>query len=102
MITIQKVKEINSKHSLLEKELSSGKISKEDFAFKSKEYSDLNEIISTAKEFENYEKNKNELENLINDEKNETEIKTIANEELKQLQKTVTKTETHKVEHNHS
>tara|TARA_Y100000816_G_scaffold10119_1_gene6502 strand:+ start:1430 stop:2503 length:1074 start_codon:yes stop_codon:yes gene_type:complete len=86
MIPTQKVKEIISKHSLLEKELSSGKISKEDFAFKSKEYSDLNEIISTAKEFENYEKNKNELENLINDEKNETEIKTIANEELKQLQ----------------
>ena len=86
MIPIQKVKEIISKHSLLAKELSSGKISKDDFAFKSKEYSDLNEIISTAKEFENFEKNKNELENMINDEKNETEIKSIANEELKQLQ----------------
>ena len=61
MIPIQKVKEIISRHSLLEKELSSGKISKENFAIKSKEYSDLNEIISTAKEFENFEKNKIEL-----------------------------------------
>ena len=86
MIPIQKVKEIISRHSLLEKELSSGKISKENFAIKSKEYSDLNEIISTAKEFENFEKNKIELENMINDEKIETEIKNIANDELKQLQ----------------
>ena len=86
MIPIQKVKEIISRHSLLEKELSSGKISKENFAIKSKEYSDLNEIISTAKEFEKFEKNKIELENMINDEKIETEIKNIANDELKQLQ----------------
>ena len=37
------------KHSLLEKDLSSGEIDKNLFAEKSKEYADLNEIIKIAK-----------------------------------------------------
>ena len=45
MIPLNKVRELISKHSLLEKELSSGNVDKKKFAEKSKEYSDLNEII---------------------------------------------------------
>ena len=46
MIPIKTIEDLISKHSLLEKELSSGEIDKKLFAEKSKEYSDLNEIIT--------------------------------------------------------
>ena len=50
MVPQNKVKDLISKHSKLETELSSGKIDKKYFAEKSKEYSDLNDIIKEAKE----------------------------------------------------
>ena len=49
MIPQKTVEELISKHSLLEKDLSSGNLDKKLFAEKSKEYSDLNEIINDAK-----------------------------------------------------
>ena len=51
MIPLNKVRDLISKHELLEKELSSGEIDKSKFAEKSKEYSDLNEIIKEAKDY---------------------------------------------------
>ena len=45
MLPLDKVQGLISKHSKLEKDLSSGEIDKNTFAEKSKEYSDLNEII---------------------------------------------------------
>ena len=45
MLPLDKVQGLISKHSKLEKDLSSGEIDKNTFAIKSKEYSDLNEII---------------------------------------------------------
>ena len=42
MIPVEKVREIISKHELLEKELSSDKVDKKNFSRISKEYSDLN------------------------------------------------------------
>ena len=62
MIPIKTVKELIEKHSSLEKELSSGQIDKKLFAEKSKEYSDVNEVINIAKNFINFENNKNDLE----------------------------------------
>ena len=44
-LPLQKVKEIIDKHSELEKELSSSNIDSKSYAQKSKEYSNLNEII---------------------------------------------------------
>ena len=58
MIPLQKVKDIIDKHNILEKELSSGKVDPKLFAKKSKEYSDLKNIIKIAKEYLNYDKNK--------------------------------------------
>ena len=55
MIPHKKVKEIIIRHDDLEKELSSGKIDPKLFAKKSKEYSNLESIISTAKEYLNFE-----------------------------------------------
>ena len=49
MIPVQKVRDIIEKHTSLEKELSSENIDPKLFAKKSKEYSDLNAIIKSAK-----------------------------------------------------
>ena len=49
MIPIQKVKDIIVRHGNLEKELSSGKVDTKLFAKKSKEYSNLGNIILIAK-----------------------------------------------------
>ena len=62
MVPTNKIEELISKHSLLEKELSSGKTEKKQFAEKSKEYSDLNYIIKKKKKYISFEKEKNELE----------------------------------------
>ena len=51
MVPIDKVKDIITKHNILEKELSSGNIDSKLFAKKSKEYSSLGEIINIAKEY---------------------------------------------------
>ena len=65
MVPITKVKDIIVQHDALEKELSSGNIEPKLFAKKSKEYSRLGQIISTAKQFVNFESEKKDLESLI-------------------------------------
>ena len=57
MIPIDKVKNIIERYDLLEKELSTGKFDAKLFAKKSKEYSDLKNIIKPAKEYVNFDKN---------------------------------------------
>ena len=49
MIPIKTIEDLINKHTSLEKELSSGSVDKKSFADKSKEYSDLNEIIKKEK-----------------------------------------------------
>jgi peptide chain release factor 1 len=85
MIPIKKVEDLINKHSNLEKELSSGNVDKKLFAEKSKEYSDLNEIIKEAKDYISFEKNKNDLEKIINDASSDKEIKEIAYIELQEI-----------------
>ena len=85
MLPINKVEGLISRHVLLEKELSQGSIDKKIFAEKSKEYSDLNEIIVEAKDYVLFEKNKNDLEKIINDSKSEKEIKEMAELEIEEL-----------------
>ena len=87
MIPIKKVEELISKHKNLEIELSSGNVDKKLFAAKSKEYSDLNEIIEQAKKYLDFEKNKKELEKIINDENSEKEMKEMAELEFDDLLK---------------
>tara|TARA_Y100000817_G_scaffold308570_1_gene296514 strand:+ start:834 stop:1907 length:1074 start_codon:yes stop_codon:yes gene_type:complete len=82
MIPIDKVKKIVDRYNSLEKELSSGEFDPKKFAQKSKEYSSLKDIISTAKEFLNFEKNKKELKNLINDKSNDKDMISLAQIEL--------------------
>jgi len=87
MIPLNKVKDLISRHVLLEAELSSGKIDKKKFAEKSKEYSDLNNIVIEAKAYSNYENEKIELEKIINDKNSDNEMKELAELELKKLTK---------------
>ena len=87
MVPIKKVEDLIKKHSNLEKELSSGNVDKKLFAEKSKEYSDLNEIIKEAKDYISFEKNKNDLEKIINDSSSDKEIKEIAYMELQEIVK---------------
>ena len=85
MVPIKKVEDLINKHFNLEKELSSGNVDKKLFAEKSKEYSDLNEIIKEAKDYISFEKNKNDLEKIINDSSSDKEIKEIAYIELQEI-----------------
>ena len=87
MVPLSKVQDLISKHSKLEKELSSQEIDKKSFAEKSKEYSDLNDIIKEASSYFNFQKNKDELENLINDKDTDKEMKDLAISELNELEK---------------
>ena len=85
MIPNNKVKDLILKHSYLEKELSSGEIDKKNFASKSKEYAELSNIINEAKEYDSFNKNKNDLEKIINDKNSDEEMKELAKNELEEL-----------------
>ena len=85
MIPIDKVRDLILRHSLLEKELSSTEINKKKFAEKSKEYSDINEVIKEAKEYTSFDSNQKDLEKIINDKNSDSEMKELANLELNEL-----------------
>ncbi len=85
MIPSKTIEELIEKHSALEKELSSGEIDKKLFAEKSKEYSDINEIIDIAKKHISFDKDKQELEKILNDKTSDDELKKMAEIELTDL-----------------
>ncbi len=85
MIPIEKVQDIIARHDELEKELSSGNIDPKLFAKKSKDYSTLGNIISIAREYVKFEKEKKDLEQIIKDRNNDTEIIELAEKDLNTL-----------------
>ena len=85
MIPLKTIQELIAKHSILEKDLSTGSIDKKSFAEKSKEYSDLNEIIKSAKKYVSFEKDKSGLEKILNDSNTDDELKDMAEIELDDL-----------------
>ena len=85
MLPEKKVRDLIDRHFKLEKQLSSGEVDKRKFAEISKEYSDLNEIIKISKEYLNFTKEKEDLNNIINDKKSDNEMKEFANIELENL-----------------
>ena len=86
MIPTKTVEELILKHSNLEKDLSSGEIDKKLFAEKSKEYSDVNEIIEYAKKYISFDNDKKELDKILEDSSVDDELKKMAELELKELQ----------------
>ncbi len=89
MVPLKTIEDLISKHSLLEKELSSGKIDKKLFAEKSKEYADLNDVIEEAKQYSSFNKEKKDLEKIINDTQSDEEFKLMAKSELESLKKKI-------------
>jgi len=82
MIPKKTIEDLINKHSVLEKELSSGLIDKKKFAEKSKEYADLNEIIDDAKKYNTFEREKIELKKILEDQSSDDELKKMAQMEL--------------------
>ena len=87
MIPINKIRDLISKHKLLEEDLSAGAVDKKKFAEKSKEYSDLNDIIDQARAYSSFDSEKKDLEKIINDKNSDKEMKDLAQLELEQLVK---------------
>ena len=85
MLPKSKVEDIIIRYENIEKELSSGKINPKEFAEKSKEYSELKNIVDIAKNYLNYEKNVSGLNLIINDPKNDEEMTNMAKQELEDL-----------------
>ena len=86
MIPIQKVKDIIVRHDNLEKELSSGQVDTKLFAKKSKEYSNLGNIILIAKEYINFENEKKGLEQILEDKNNDSEMIEMAKRDLNEME----------------
>ncbi len=87
MLPQEKVRNLIDRHIKLEKDLSSGEINKKEYADKSKEYSDLNDIVKEAKEYLNFEKDIEDLKKIINDKNSDLEMKEFASTELENLKK---------------
>ncbi len=85
MIPLKTVEELISKHSVLEKDLSSGKVDKKLFAEKSKEYADLNDIIQEAKKYISYEKERLDIQKILDDKNSDKELIKMAEIEINDL-----------------
>ncbi len=86
MIPFQKVKDIIVQHDNLEKELSTGSIEPKLFAKKSKEYANLGNIISIAREYVNFDSLKKDLQQILDDKNNDLEIIELAKKDLNEME----------------
>jgi len=85
MIPLEKVQDVVTKHDILEKELSTGTINSKTFAQKSKEYSDLGNIISYARSYLKLDNERKELEQILEDKSSDLEMRSLAEKELDML-----------------
>ena len=85
MIPLKTIEDLITKHSILEKELSTGDVDKKLFAEKSKEYSDLNDVIDDAKKYFSYDLERKDLEKILDDSSSDNEFKEMAEIELKNI-----------------
>ena len=93
MVPIEKVKDIITQHDALEKDLSLGNVDPKLFAKKSKEYSRLGRIVSSARQFVNFEDEMKDLENMMHDKTNDQEMIDLAQKDLEELKKKKEKNE---------
>jgi len=87
MIPPEKIKIIITTYETLEKELSSSDVDKKNFVKKSKEYSKIGEVITEARGYINFEKEKKELEKIIDEKGGDSEMIKLAENELIDLKK---------------
>ena len=67
--------------------MSSGTINPKLFAKKSKEYSSLENIIATAKDYVNFDSEMKDLRQILNDKKNDNEIIEMAKKDILEMEK---------------
>ena len=94
MIPLKKVHAIVVKYDSLEKELSTGTIDSKTFAQRSKEYSDLGNIITMAREYLKFDEDLKDLEYILGDKSSDTEMKNLAEKELVTLKQKKMNTQT--------
>jgi len=87
MIPLEKVKTLVVKHDDLEKELSTGTINPKTFAQKSKEYSELGNIVFYARAYLKFDGDQEDLEQMLKDKNSDSEMITLAEKELDELKK---------------
>jgi peptide chain release factor 1 len=87
MIPLEKVRALVIKHDTIEKELSTGTIDPKTFAQKSKEYSELGNIVSYAREYLKFDIDQKDLEQMLKDKNSDSEMITLAEKELDELKK---------------
>ena len=85
MIPLEKVRALVDKHNNLEKELSTGTVDPKTFAQKSKEYSELGNIVSCAREYLKFENDQTDLEQMLKDKNSDSEMIMLAEKELDEL-----------------
>ncbi len=85
MIPKEKIEAIVSKHANIEKELASGNIDSKNYASKSKEYSELGNIVEIASFYLKIDDEKKDLENLLKDPKSDEEMLKLAKKEINEL-----------------
>jgi peptide chain release factor 1 len=85
MIPLDKVQALVARHDSLEKELSTGNIDPKTFAQKSKEYSDLGNIVNFARVYLKLDKEKEELNLILSDKKSDQEMHLLAEKEIEEL-----------------
>jgi peptide chain release factor 1 len=85
MIPPKKIEDLINRHTVLEKDLSSEQIDKKTFAEKSKEYSELNEIIENAKKYLSFDRDQKDLNKILNDNNSDKELIKMAEIELNDL-----------------
>jgi len=69
MIPLKKVTKLIDTYKALEKDLASGTLTNKDLVKKSKEYASLGEIMSEAKGYVSFDKEKKELEKIVDEKK---------------------------------
>jgi len=87
MIPLKKVTKLIDTYKALEKDLASGTLTNKDLVKKSKEYASLGEIMSEAKGYVSFDKEKKELEKIVDEKKNDKEMIQLAKNELTKLSK---------------
>ena len=87
MIPLEKVKTLVVKYDSLEKELSTGTIDSKTFAQRSKDYSDIGNIINYAREYLKFDCEIQDLEQIIKDKKSDPDMTILAEKELTDLKK---------------
>jgi peptide chain release factor 1 len=85
MIPLEKIQALVVRHDGLEKELSTGTVDTKTFAKKSKEYSELGNIVVYAREYLKFDGDQKDLEQMLKANNSDAEMSKLAEKELEEI-----------------